>query len=77
MAKRSLRASPNGLNKAETALINCSLTQENLADALNVSRQPINKFFNCKPVDKLLFVDICKRLKLNWEESMMNLASML
>jgi transcriptional regulator with XRE-family HTH domain len=56
MVERSLRASPEGKKAARTALIGLRLTQQQLADALGVSRQPVNKFFNSKPVTCELFV---------------------
>jgi predicted NACHT family NTPase len=68
MVERSLRASPEGIKAAKTALIGFRLTQQKLADALDVTRQPINKFFNGKPVACELFVRICERLQLDdWQ----------
>ncbi|HBL10278.1 MAG TPA: hypothetical protein DD379_02495, partial [Cyanobacteria bacterium UBA11162] len=67
MVERSLRASPQGIKSAETALIGFRLTQQQLADALEVTRQPISKFFNGKPVACELFVRICEKLKLDWQ----------
>jgi predicted NACHT family NTPase len=68
MAKHSLTASPIGIQKAKTALIGLKLTQQQLADRLVVTRQPINKFFNGKPIKPEIFVSICEHLKLDWEE---------
>ncbi|MHC5938892.1 NACHT domain-containing protein [Nostoc sp.] len=68
MTGRSLSSSPEGMQKAERALIRYSLTQKALADELEVTRQPIGKFFTGKPVDRNLFVQICDRLGLEWEE---------
>ena len=67
MVERSLRASPEGKKAAKTALIGFRLTQQQLADALGVSRQPVNRFFNSKPVTCELFVRICEKLKLDWQ----------
>lgn len=68
MVERSLRASPEGIKAAKTALIGFRLTQQKLADALEVTRQPISKFFNGKPVACDLFVRICERLQLDdWQ----------
>jgi transcriptional regulator with XRE-family HTH domain len=68
MVERSLRASPEGIKAAKTALIGFRLTQQKLADALEVTRQPISKFFNGKPVACELFVRICQRLQLDdWQ----------
>ncbi|WP_300422051.1 MULTISPECIES: NACHT domain-containing protein [unclassified Nostoc] len=49
-------------------MISCSLTQKALAEDLRITRQPIGKFFTGKPVDRNLFVQICDRLDLEWEE---------
>jgi predicted NACHT family NTPase len=68
MVERSLRTSPEGIKAAKTALIGFRLTQQKLADALDVTRQPISKFFNGKPVACDLFVRICERLQLDdWQ----------
>ncbi|WP_414582720.1 NACHT domain-containing protein [Scytonema sp. PCC 10023] len=68
MTGRSLCCSPKGIKTAERALIRCSLTQKALAEDLEITRQPIGKFFTGKPVDRNLFVQICDRLDLEWEE---------
>ncbi|MEH1777873.1 MAG: NACHT domain-containing NTPase [Nostoc sp.] len=68
MTGRSLCCSPEGIQKAKRALIGYSLTQKALAEELQVTRQPIGKFFTGKPVDRNLFVQICDRLNLEWEE---------
>ncbi|MEH2170058.1 MAG: NACHT domain-containing NTPase [Nostoc sp.] len=68
MSGRSLSCSPEGIQKAKRALIRYSLTQKALAKELEVTRQPIGKFFTGKPVDRNLFVQICDRLDLEWEE---------
>ena len=67
MVERSFRASPEGIKAAKTALIGLYPTQQKLADALEVTRQPISKFFNGKPVARDLFVRICEKLKLDWQ----------
>ncbi|MEH1833052.1 MAG: NACHT domain-containing NTPase [Nostoc sp.] len=68
MSGRSLCCSLEGIQKAKRALIGCSLTQKALAEDLGITRQPIGKFFTGKPVDRNLFVQICDRLNLEWEE---------
>ncbi|MBN3870518.1 NACHT domain-containing NTPase [Nostoc sp. JL33] len=68
MSGRSLSCSPEGIQKAKRALICYSLTQKVLAEDLGITRQPIGKFFTGKPVDRNLFVQICDRLDLEWEE---------
>ncbi|MCV3214443.1 helix-turn-helix domain-containing protein [Plectonema radiosum NIES-515] len=52
---------------AKEALISTSLNQQKLADALDVTRQPISHFFNGKRVKSDLFVRICEKLKLDWK----------
>lgn len=44
-----------------------ALTQQLLADALDISRQPVSKFFNGKPVSRDYFVRICDKLNLEWQ----------
>ncbi|MEH2076016.1 MAG: NACHT domain-containing NTPase [Nostoc sp.] len=68
MSGRSLSSCPEGIQKAKRALIRYSLTQKALAEDLGITRQPIGKFFTGKPVDRNLFVQICDRLDLEWEE---------
>ncbi|NMG11328.1 NACHT domain-containing NTPase [Brasilonema sp. UFV-L1] len=68
MSKRSLQTSAEGIKKAQAALIRNSLTQQALAEELNISRQPVSKFFQGKPVDRYIFVTICEKLGLQWEE---------
>ncbi|MBK1987958.1 NACHT domain-containing NTPase [Sphaerospermopsis aphanizomenoides BCCUSP55] len=68
MVKRSLQASQQGIEKAKLALIDKFQTQQKLADALGVTRQPISKFFNGKSVDNELFVRICEKLGLKWQD---------
>ncbi len=68
MTRRSLQASSEGISKAKTALIRHSLTQQGLAVELGISRQPVTKFFQGKPVDRYIFVTICEKLNLYWEQ---------
>ncbi len=68
MTDRSLQASPQGIQLAKQALTTRGLTQEKLAGVVEVSRQPVGKFFRGLPVDRTIFVNICKNLKLNWQE---------
>ncbi|MEH2460015.1 NACHT domain-containing NTPase [Nostoc sp.] len=75
MSGRSLFSSPEGIQKAKRALIRYCLTQKALAHELEVTRQPIGKFFTGKPVDRNLFVQICDKLDLEWEEIVAELAS--
>ncbi|UBF26758.1 NACHT domain-containing NTPase [Kovacikia minuta CCNUW1] len=68
MVERSLQASLKGIKAAETALIGLSLNQQQLAVRLGITRQPISKFFNQKPIDRNLFVQICQVLNLEWQD---------
>ncbi|WYM02142.1 MAG: NACHT domain-containing protein [Gloeotrichia echinulata CP02] len=68
MTRRSLEASSKGISKAKAALIRHSLTQQGLSVELGISRQPVTKFFQGKPVDRSIFVTICQKLNLDWEE---------
>jgi len=74
MSRRSLQASTEGINKAKAALIRHSLTHQGLAGELGISRQPVTKFFQGKPVDRYIFVTICEKLNLDWEEIVTSLS---
>jgi predicted NACHT family NTPase len=70
MGERSLRASQKGIQLADKALINNRWTQKDLTGSESgcYSRQTISKFFTGKPVDRKIFVGICKKLGMNWQE---------
>ncbi|NEP12080.1 MAG: hypothetical protein F6K14_18095 [Symploca sp. SIO2C1] len=68
MTKQSLRASIEGLRKAHKAFNRTELTQEQLADEVGCSRQPIGKFFAGKLLRRHIFREICHCLDLDWEE---------
>lgn len=68
MTRRSRKASLEGIRKAKAALIRNSLTHLDLAAQLNISRQPVSKFFQGKAVDRYIFVTICEKLNLDWDE---------
>jgi len=66
---RSLQASPEGIEKARRALTHNSLTQKALAEEeLKMSRHTVDKFFKGGRVDRRYFIQICERLKLEWDE---------
>lgn len=68
MAKRSLKASPEGITKAKKAFQRKGWTQEYLAAEVGLStRQSIWKFFTGRPIERHLFVDICFQLDLEWQ----------
>ncbi|MBE9006854.1 NACHT domain-containing NTPase [Fortiea sp. LEGE XX443] len=68
MAERSLQASQNGIQLARQALTSKRLFQKDLVGMVCQSRQPISKFFTGKPVDREIFVAICERLSLKWQD---------
>ncbi|MBD2112590.1 MULTISPECIES: NACHT domain-containing protein [Cyanophyceae] len=69
MAKRSLKASPAGIQRAKRAFALKGWTQENLAGEVNLkTRQPIWRFFTGRPVDRQIFVEVCQVLDLDWRE---------
>ncbi|MBH8576778.1 NACHT domain-containing NTPase [Nostocaceae cyanobacterium CENA369] len=68
MAERSLQASQKGIQLAKQALISKRLLQKDLIGLVCQSRQPISKFFTGKPCDREIFVGICERLSLKWQD---------
>lgn len=68
MVKRSLKVSEQYYDRVRNALIDIGLTQKQLAIRLQFSRSTVSNFFNCKPIYKENFVEICKLLKLDWQE---------
>ncbi len=69
MARRSLRASPEGMIRAKQVFESKGLTQEDLANEVGLSsRQSVWKFFTGRPIERQYFKEICQRLDLVWEE---------
>jgi predicted NACHT family NTPase len=69
MVKRSLQATPSGIQEAKRAFALKGWTQENLAGEINLkTRQPIWRFFSGKPVERHTFQEICSILNLDWRE---------
>lgn len=69
MARRSLRASTTGIEKAKKAFQIREWTQEYLASEVGLeTRQPIWKFFTGKPIERHTFMEICFQLSLDWQE---------
>jgi predicted NACHT family NTPase len=67
MAKRSIQASPVGIQQAKRAFSLKGWTQENLAGEVNLkTRQPIWRFFTGQPIDRQIFMEICSVLDLEW-----------
>ena len=69
MAKRSVKASQEGIREAKKAFTKKGWTQEYLAFEVNLkTRQPIWRFFTGQPVERFIFMEICFILGLNWRE---------
>ncbi|MEA5451590.1 NACHT domain-containing NTPase [Leptolyngbya sp. CCNP1308] len=69
MVKRSLRASPAGIQRAKRAFALKGWTQDNLAAEVNLkTRQPIWRLFTGQPVDRQIFMEICQVLDIEWRE---------
>jgi predicted NACHT family NTPase len=62
-----LHATPEGIKQATISLKGMQLNQTKLAERLNVTRQPIGKFFKGETISDEIFVEICKTLKLDWQ----------
>ena len=68
MAGRSLQLSEPGQQQARRALMYLGLTQKALAyEQAIASWSTVNKFFNGKPVERLIFQEICHVLGLDWQ----------
>lgn len=69
MVKRSLQASPSGIQQSKTAFARKGWTQENLAFEVGLkTRQAIWRFFSGRPVERHIFLEICEILEINWRE---------
>ncbi|MBR8828690.1 MAG: NACHT domain-containing NTPase [Gomphosphaeria aponina SAG 52.96 = DSM 107014] len=69
MAKRSIKASETGIAQAKQRFERTGWTQEYLATEVGLStRQSIWKFFTGRPIERHLFIEICFKLDLKWEE---------
>lgn len=68
MARQSLKISENFRNAVKNALQRKDLTNRELAIKLNISPQTVGKFFNGKPVQQDIFIDICEELVLDWQQ---------
>ncbi|MEQ8384763.1 MAG: pentapeptide repeat-containing protein [Coleofasciculus sp. A1-SPW-01] len=68
--KITIRASPQGVEKAEKALIRLGFeTKTNFAKSRLLSRSTVTKFFNFQPIQVDTFKKICDELELNWRET--------
>jgi predicted NACHT family NTPase len=68
MARPSLSPTPTGLAIARQALTQKGLTQVELVRELHCSRQPISNFFGGRAIEQRLFIAICNRVGLDWQE---------
>jgi predicted NACHT family NTPase len=69
VSDRSLKATEAGIKIAKDVLTTKKLTQEKLMELVDVqSRSTISNFFTGKPVDRQIFVTICEKLEINWQE---------
>ncbi|MBD2001681.1 MULTISPECIES: NACHT domain-containing protein [Cyanophyceae] len=69
MVKRSLRASPFGIEQAKRAFAFKGWTQENLAGEVGLkTRQSVWRFFTGQPIERQVFLEICLILELDWRE---------
>lgn len=68
MAKPSLKASVRGLEAAKQALMVAGTTQKDLTELVGCSRQPVTNFFQGKTISQDIFISICDRLNLDWQE---------
>lgn len=63
-----IKASTNGIKKAQEALIAKKLKKKDIEARMDCSHQPVSKFFNSQQISPEYFVRICDILGLKWEE---------
>jgi predicted NACHT family NTPase len=68
VAKPSLCASQQGTQAAKQALTKAGWTQKHLSILVGSSRQPITNFFKGVAIAQPIFVQICDRLNLDWQQ---------
>lgn len=67
MVKRSLQASPPGIEQAKRAFALKGWTQENLAGEVGLkTRQSVWRFFTGQPIERQVFQELCSILDLDW-----------
>jgi transcriptional regulator with XRE-family HTH domain len=65
---RSLRVHKDYTKKVKSAVkLNGFARQTDLAEELNLSRATVSNFLNGRPVDYLNFIEICRKLGLDWQ----------
>jgi predicted NACHT family NTPase len=69
MRKRSLNTSEIGKLKAKAAFERSGWTQQDLASEVGLeTRQSIWKFLTGRPIERAIFIEICYKLDLDWQE---------
>ncbi|HBE19827.1 MAG TPA: hypothetical protein DEG17_20420 [Cyanobacteria bacterium UBA11149] len=69
MPRSSLKVAPPYIDKVKNALMrNGFPRQQDLAEAVEISRDTVSKFLNGKPINYLNFVVLCDKLNFNWKE---------
>lgn len=68
MAKPSLKATPKGVQLARQTLTRARLVQKDLVDLVGCSRQPVTNFFKGEAIAQNIFLGICDRLGLDWQD---------
>ncbi len=69
MSSLSLRVAPEYKELVRLALKRQGyLRKIDLAEELAIARSTVSNFFNNRPVDRQIFLDICDHLNLDWEE---------
>jgi len=73
MPQTSYSASAECIKKARIVLLTEGLTQNKLADSLEVSLTTVNRFFRGEPITAENFIKICKRLGLVVEDTVLGI----
>jgi len=69
MGKRSLSANAQGIIQAKEAMAQKQWIHQVLAKKVGVkTRLSISKFFAGRPVERRIFIEICRQLDLSWQE---------
>ena len=68
MAKRSLKATVEGIALSKRAFERTGWTQDYLAAEVGLStRQSVWKFFSGRPIERHIFIELCFQLNLDWQ----------
>lgn len=69
MSGKSLWVHPNYLEQVKTAYTRSEYTsRQDLATDLGIGQDAVYKFFKGKPISRLIFIEICRRLSLEWQD---------